>query len=131
MATYDQLMIYKQAYDLTTDLMPLTKNMDRGYKFTLGERINNASVEMLISVYRINTTYDNRERYFASAREQVELVRLLLRLMKDLRIVTVNRFTRLNETVESISKQLTGWQRSNSNVDVGKHKNRADQTQLF
>jgi hypothetical protein len=39
-------MIYKQAYDLAVDLMPLTKNMDRGYKFTLGERINNAAVEL-------------------------------------------------------------------------------------
>jgi hypothetical protein len=132
MATYDQLMIYKQAYDLTTALMPMTKNMDRGYKYTLGERINNASVEMLISVYRINTTYDNRERYFTSAREQVELVRLLLRLMKDLHIVTISRFTRLNEIVESISKQLTGWQRSTHPVDSGKQvKNRAEQSPLF
>jgi hypothetical protein len=129
MATYDQLMIYKQAYDLTNDLMPLTKNMDRGYKFTLGERINNASIEMLICVYRINISNENRDRYFISAREQVELIRLLLRLMKDLRIVTVGRFTRLNEAVESISKQLTGWHRSY--IEYGKNKKHADQATLF
>jgi hypothetical protein len=129
MATYDQLMIYKQAYDLTMDLMPLTKNMDRGYKFTLGERINNAGIEMLLSVYRINTSKENRERYFLSAREQVELVRLLLRLMKDLRLVNFNRFTRLNEMVESISKQLTGWHRSHT--ESGNGKGRADQMKLF
>ncbi|MDR0863765.1 MAG: four helix bundle protein [Candidatus Symbiothrix sp.] len=129
MATYDQLMIYKQAYDLTTDLMPLTKSMDRGYKFTLGERINNASVEMLLCVYRINITSGDRDRYFVSAREQVELVRLLLRLMKDLRLVTTNRFTRLNESVESISKQLTGWHRSS--VDNTKKNGRLDQMRLF
>jgi hypothetical protein len=129
MATYDQLMIYKQAYDLTMDLMPLTKNMDRGYKFTLGERINNAGIEMLICVYRINTSKENRDRYFVSAREQVELVRLLLRLMKDLRLVTLNRFTRLNEMVESISKQLTGWHRSN--IESGSGKGRTDQMKLF
>jgi hypothetical protein len=129
MATYDQLMIYKQAYDLTVDLMPLTKNMDRGYKFTLGERINNASVEMLICVYRINTSRENRERYFASAREQVELVRLLLRLMKDLRLVSINRFVRLNEMVESISKQLAGWRRSTP--ESGKGSFQAGQMDLF
>jgi hypothetical protein len=129
MATYDQLMIYKQAYDLTSDLMPLTKNMDRGYKFTLGERINNASIEMLICVYRINTSNEHRDRYFISAREQIELIRLLLRLMKDLRLVTTGRFTRLNEMVESISKQLTGWHRSS--IEYGKAKKNVDQMNLF
>lgn len=129
MATYDQLMIYKQAYDLTVNLMPLTKNMDRGYKFTLGERINNASVEMLLCVYRINTSRENRERYFVSAREQVELVRLLLRLMKDLRLVSLNRFTRLNENVESISKQLAGWHRSST--EGGRGHSRTGQMDLF
>jgi hypothetical protein len=112
MATFDQLQIYKQAYDLTTELMQLSKKMDRGYKFTLGEKINNASIEMLIQIYRINTSNENRDRYFREAREQVELVRLLFRLMRDLHLVTPNRFTRLNEMVESISKQLTGWSRA-------------------
>ena len=66
MATYDQLMIYKQAYDLVTDLMPLTKNMDRGYKFTLGERINNASawissVNSYLGVCKHYNTYRLRQ----------------------------------------------------------------------
>lgn len=37
MATYDELMVYKHAYDLTVELMTLTKKMDKAYKFTLGE----------------------------------------------------------------------------------------------
>lgn len=113
MATYDELMVYKQAYDLTVELMNLTKKMDKGYKSTLGERINSACVEMLLSVYRINTARDrDREQYFAQSREQVELIRLLLRLIKDLRLIALRRFSVLNEYVESISKQITGWQRS-------------------
>jgi hypothetical protein len=129
MATYDQLMIYKHAYDLAVDLMPLTKKMDRGYKFTLGERINNAGIEMLICIYRINISKENRDRYFVSAREQVELVRLLLRLMKDLHLVSLNRFTRLNELVESISKQLAGWHRSSA--ENGGGRGRPGQMNLF
>lgn len=111
MATYDELMVYKHAYDLTVELMTLTKKMDKGYKFTLGERLNDACVELLISVYRINVSKD-RQALFAASREQLELVRLLLRLMKDLRLVAIRRFSVLNEYVESISKQLTGWQKS-------------------
>jgi hypothetical protein len=109
-------MIYKQAYDLTVDLMQLTKKIDRSWKFTLGERINTSTVEMLLCIYRINITFDSRDRYFLSAREQVELLRLMLRMMKDLHVVTPTRFTRLNEMIESISKQLTGWHRSTMGV---------------
>ncbi|NDV70289.1 four helix bundle protein [Dysgonomonas sp. 25] len=112
MATYDELMVYKHTYDLTVELMNLTKKMDKGYKFTLGERINEACVEMLLCIYRINISKHDRETYFARSREQIELIRLLLRLMKDLRLIAIRRFSVLNEYVESISKQLTGWSRS-------------------
>lgn len=112
MATYDELMVYKHAYDLTVELMTLTKKMDKSYKFTLGERINNACVEMLLSVYRINMSTSDRGIHFSHSREQIELIRLLLRLMKDLRLIAIRRFSVLNEYVESISKQLTGWQRT-------------------
>lgn len=82
MATYDSLMVYKHAYDLTVDMMLLTKKMDRGFKFTIGERVNTACVEMLLCVYRINTS-TQRDSFFVSAREQIEQIRLLLRLMKE------------------------------------------------
>jgi len=108
MATYDELMVYKHSYDLTVDMMLLTKKMDRGFKFTIGERVNTACVEMLLCVYRINTSTD-REPFFVKAREKVEQIRLLLRLMKDLHLISVSRFSKLNELVESLSKQLSGW----------------------
>jgi hypothetical protein len=60
MATYDELMVYKHAYDLTVQMMQLTKKMERGFKFTLGERINASCVEMLIAVYRINKASADR-----------------------------------------------------------------------
>lgn len=85
---------------------------------------------MLISVYRINVTQSDRNIYFSSAREQVELVRLLLRLMKDLKLMSVARFCKLNEFVESISKQLVGWQKSSSDYSCNKPKG-TKQQKLF
>ena len=38
MALYDQLPIYKDSYDLLLLLYQISKNMDRDYKFTLGEK---------------------------------------------------------------------------------------------
>lgn len=111
--------------------MQLTKRMDRAYKFTLGERINNTCVDILLSVYRINIASAGRERFFVSAREQVKLVRLLLRLLKDLRLAAIKRFAALNEYVESISKQLTGCHNNHRNPSYAKGNRPSGQQQML
>ena len=41
MALYNQLPVYKASYDLLLQLFQISKNMERDYKFTLGENIKN------------------------------------------------------------------------------------------
>jgi len=43
------------------------------------------------------------------ARERIEVVRLFIRLMKDLQQINVKRFVQVSERVEAVSKQLIGW----------------------
>ena len=38
----------------------------------------------------------------------------LLRLVKDLKQITLSKFVEINEKIENVSKQLTGWQRSSN-----------------
>jgi len=42
----------------------------------------------------------------------VETIRLFLRLLKDLRQVNLKKFVDLNEKIESVSKQLSAWQKN-------------------
>lgn len=112
MATYDQLMVYKTSYDLTVEVMRLSKKLPRELRFTLGERVINSTVEMMISIYRVNIEQANKFDKLGIAREELETLRLLVRIIKDLQYVSVAYFTTLSEMIESISKQLTAWQRS-------------------
>jgi hypothetical protein len=111
MSTYDNLPVYKASYDLLVELFCFTKNFSREYKFTLGESIKNETIDMITNIYRANSTRD-REETIQSARENVETIRLFLRLLKDLRQVNLEKFVRLNGKIESVSKQLSAWQRS-------------------
>ena len=112
MATYDQLMVYKTSYDLTVEVMRLSKKLPRELRFTLGERVINSTVEMMISIYRVNIEQANKFDKLGIAREELETLRLLVRIIKDLQYVSVAYFTTLSEMIESISKQLTAWHRS-------------------
>jgi len=110
MATYNNLPVYRSSYDLLVELFRFTKDFSREYKFTLGESIKKETVEMIANIYRANSSFANRKERIQSARENVETIRLFLRLLKDLGQVNLEKFVELNEKLESVSKQLALWQ---------------------
>lgn len=111
MATYDNLPVYKASYDLLQELTLFRKQLNREYKYTLGERIINETVEMIIGVFKANVSMAKKELILKS-REHLEIVRLLLRLLKDLKQISLKRFVAINAKIELVSKQLTGWMKS-------------------
>ena len=48
------------------------------------------------------------------AREHTEVIRVLIRLMKDMRQISLKQFVSINEKVENVSRQLAGWYKSQS-----------------
>jgi hypothetical protein len=51
-------------------------------------------------------------RLTQEARERIEVIRLFIRLMKDMQQISVKQFVQINEAVENVSKQLSGWQKA-------------------
>jgi hypothetical protein len=108
MAIYDNLPVYKTSYDLLLNLFTVCQNMERDYKFTIGEKLKNETVELIINVYRANSRAEKAD-YIQKARENAEVIRLLLRLFNDLKQMSLSHFVALNEKLESVSKQLAAW----------------------
>lgn len=111
MATYDNLPVYKASYDLLQEITLFRKQLDREYKYTIGERLVNETVEMIIGVFKANVSVAKKD-LILRIREHLEIVRLLLRLLKDLKQISLKRFASINIKIEFVSKQLTGWMRS-------------------
>ncbi len=108
MTLYDNLPVYKAAYDLFQDITVLRTKMKRAYKFTLGERLMNETLELIITIYKANKS-KIKTKYITDAQEHTELIRLLLRLLKDIKEISLKRFIALNQKLELVSKQLAGW----------------------
>lgn len=111
MAVYDNLPVYKTSYDLLLHIFRLCQHMERDFKFTIGENLKKEIIDLIINVYRANSREDKYTLIIA-ARENAEVVRLLLRLLQDLKQIKPENFVDLSEKNESISKQLSAWQRS-------------------
>ena len=111
MGNYDELPVYKATYDLLLEVFRFTKTFSKEYKYTVGESIKKETLELITLIYRANSK-QNKTETIQEAREKIEVLRLFIRLMKDLRQISLKRFVQINKQVENVSKQLTGWQRS-------------------
>ena len=111
MGLYSELPVFKASYDLLLDIFRFSGNFTREFKFTVGERLRNETLELIVLVFRANSARQKVE-IIQEARERVELIRLLIRMMKDLDKISLKSFVRINQQIEMVSKQLTGWQKS-------------------
>jgi hypothetical protein len=65
---------------------------------------------MLLNIYKANKSKkENRGTYIDLARQNVETVRLLLRICRDLNVIGLKGFVALNVPIEDLSKQLAAW----------------------
>src|ERR1039457_1618200 len=62
MAQYQHLPIYKQTYDILLRTMTATKDSPREYKFTLGQKIKDELIELVVMIYRANSAADKTRR---------------------------------------------------------------------
>ncbi|MEI6753592.1 MAG: four helix bundle protein [Paludibacter sp.] len=111
MGMYDELPVYKATYDLLLAIFQFTRDFKREFKYTVGESLKSQTIELLMLIYRANTQYD-KTVVLQRAREQIEVIRLMIRLMKDMHQISLEKFVKVNQSVENVSKQLTGWQKS-------------------
>lgn len=101
----------KASYDLLLEIFRFTKEFKREFKYTVGESLKKETLELITYIYRANSKKDKLET-LQLAREKIEVIRLFIRLMKDLHQISLRRFVQVNKQIENVSKQLTGWQKS-------------------
>ena len=111
MGLHQELPVYKASYDLLLAIFEFTKNFNKDYKYTVGESLKKETTELLTLIYRANSRKDKGD-VLQEARERIEVIRLFIRLMKDMKQINLKKFVSENKVVENVSKQLAGWQKS-------------------
>lgn len=111
MANYTELNVYKATYGLLFELLSASKSFNRDFKYTLGENLKTEMIDAMMFIWRANSVYD-KHGHIESAREKIEKCRLYIRLLYDLRQISLEHFTKWNIAIQNISKQLAGWDKS-------------------
>jgi len=108
MAQYQHLPIYKVTYDLLSLVTKRTKEFPRDFKYSLGDKIRNECIDLVVLIYKANSTKDKVE-FLNKILERVQVIELMLRLSKDLNLLSVNAFSEIIVLTDSISRQAQGW----------------------
>jgi len=108
MGDYYHLDVYKVSYKLLVEIHKDFTNLNREHKYTTGEKVKEKVFEILIGIYRVNKSV-KRVAKLESILDDVEYVRLSLRLLRDLNVLSEQRYVRLLVLCEEVRMQFEKW----------------------
>ncbi|MCK9439691.1 MAG: four helix bundle protein [Patescibacteria group bacterium] len=111
MALSLELKVYKDSYDLLLHLYQISVNFNKDFKYTLGEKIKNEALEILINIYQANSDFSERKNNLKLAQDRIEKIIIYIRILKDLKQINLKKFVFLNEKIENINRQLISWKK--------------------
>ena len=113
MALYLDLPVYKVCNELYLEFVQARRTLPRTERYTIGQELDRAMVEVLVLIQRINSTRE-KVPLIVRARQLVVEIQVRTRVLRDIKALSIGAFTRLFDLSENLSKQLASWQRFSS-----------------
>lgn len=109
MAQIKHLPIYKTTYELLELIVRVTKGFPRDFKYSLGDKIRGEVIDLVVFIFKANATKQERVENAGKIIERIQVIELLVRLTKDLRLINVKQFSEIVLLSDSLGRQANGW----------------------
>lgn len=105
---FQNLVIFQKLYDLILWMYPLINKFPKKQRFVLGQQLENTLLDILKGIIQAN-----QERNKLETLKQVSIdldkFRILFRLAKDLKFMSIRQYKFGAEKINEIGKLLGGW----------------------
>lgn len=102
--------LYVRTYDFLLWLIPQVQKFPRSHRFGLGERIQRLSLDFQDSLIAAGKSSGNqRRKYLQSADLQLAQLRIWIRLVRDLEILSIRRYEHAARSLDDIGRLLGAW----------------------
>ena len=108
MALHKDLPIYKLAYDLLCLSIDITQHMPREFKQSIGGRIREECLSVLVLVGRANVA-KNKVPHLEALLEHQHAAELLIRVSHEKRFISTSLYARAIEMAARVGAQAGGW----------------------
>lgn len=100
-------VVYK-TYQFVLWYIKKIEKLPRNHRFTLGEKVQNSSIELLVLL--TETIYSrNKKEYLSRLNKELEKLRILSRLMGDLGLLSEDNSIYIFENINDIGTQIGAW----------------------
>lgn len=113
--------IYLDARKLLDEILDITPNFPRAYKYTIGSKMHDLATEIIqeIAAAYMNRDRETRIQYLVNFQVKFETLKTLIRIAGERKwIKGIGRHALIVELLDAIGKQSTAWK--NSLIEVGK-----------
>ncbi len=104
-------IVVEKTYDFLLWLLPKVEKFPRSFRFTVGDRTVGVGLDLLLALVEAAYSTEKRELLETSSRKANGL-RYLLRLAKDLKLLTLDSYGFAAGRIEEIGRMVGGWRKS-------------------
>ena len=112
---FSELSVFKDTFDLVSLLIDYISAFPRMYRFTIGEKMTNTSLELFEYIQLANRAVRDKAKRIQELEGffvKFELLKVLLRLCNEKHSLSVKQMTNVAVLTEKIGKQINGWKKS-------------------
>jgi len=110
---FQNLPIFEKTYELIEWLYPTVNKFPKSQRFVLGQRIENTILKILEGIITANQER-NKLPHLKQTSIELDKLRILIRLSKDLKFISIRQYGFVAEKINTIGKMLGGWTRQQS-----------------
>ena len=100
-----------KAYDFVLWLVQKVENFPKSHRFTIGERLVANGLDMLTLLVEASYTRQKRE-LLETASRKVNATRMLLRMAKDLKLMSMEAYAFSAEQLDEVGRMVGGWSKT-------------------
>lgn len=105
-----QLIIYQRMYELTLWLYPMVNRIPKSHRSILGKQIEECAIDMVLNVLKANKAQGKeRLRLQHLLSYELDTLRIMVRLCKDLKFISIKQYTYASEKMNEIGRMLNSW----------------------
>jgi four helix bundle protein len=114
---HEKLLIFQKAYDFTVWLYPIINRIPQSHRLVLGRAMEERAISMIVAVTEANKRSGEARIVFQKkVSDDLDVIRILLRLAKDMRFVSIKQYAFGTDKINEIGRMLSAWMESSKRV---------------
>ena len=107
----EKLPVFRTVYELISIIYDYVSKFPRQYRYTIGEKLTNESLGLFIFISKANRDINKRSVYLNEFLVKFEVIKTLIKLITEKRIICLKQAAHLAKFCVSIEKQITSWKK--------------------